>query len=199
LFILLCTSILSHGFLLTTPNLSSLKRFNIESYGAKGDGITLNTKAINLALMAAQNNGGGVVLVPSGRFVSGAFQVTGQNIYLQVDGELLATDDASQYYCLPSVTSDTGPCDYPFIALLSGDGIGILGNGSINGGANSPPGHLVEKYLPDLNFLVPSEWKLPNCTGYSCRPKLLVINNCTNGTCDTDLCLKDTRVLTILQ
>eukprot|EP01120_Amphizonella_sp_Union-15-10_P013826 TRINITY_DN6515_c0_g1_i1.p1 TRINITY_DN6515_c0_g1~~TRINITY_DN6515_c0_g1_i1.p1 ORF type:complete len:480 (-),score=72.39 TRINITY_DN6515_c0_g1_i1:76-1515(-) len=183
LFVLfLCFDLYNTFYYPTKPELSSLPTYSIIDYGAKGDGRTLNTKAINLAIAQANANGGGIVLVPTGSFLSGAFQVTGKNIYLQIEGEIIASDDASDYYCLPSVTSDTGPCDYPFIALLNGTNVGILGSGSVNGGANSPPGHLVAQYLPESNYLVPKGWNLPNCSGYSCRPKLLVIRDCLQVT-----------------
>ncbi|CAF4608259.1 unnamed protein product, partial [Rotaria magnacalcarata] len=49
------------------------------------------------------------------------------------------------------------------------------GEGLIDGGANSPPGHLVREYQPSSNMLMPKEWNLTGCTYFSCRPKLLLI------------------------
>src|SRR5688572_24920546 len=37
--------------------------FNIKNYGAKADGISLNTKSINAAIAACNKKGGGVVVV----------------------------------------------------------------------------------------------------------------------------------------
>src|SRR6201746_1488543 len=45
--------------------------FSIVRYGAKPDGITLNTKAINEAIGDCSRKGGGVVLVPQGLWVTG--------------------------------------------------------------------------------------------------------------------------------
>jgi len=87
---------------------------------------------------------------------------------------LRATDDPSQYMCLPTPTFDTGVCDFPLIATVDLEYTGIRGSGIITGGANDPPGHLVGHYDPENNFLVPSLWNLTGCTGYSCRPKLFV-------------------------
>lgn len=44
--------------------------YNVTDFGAKGDGKTNNTKAINAAIEAAAKNGGGTVFVPAGNFLS---------------------------------------------------------------------------------------------------------------------------------
>jgi hypothetical protein len=48
--------------------------YNVKSYGAKGDGITDDSAAINLALAACYNEGGGTVFFPDGTYkISGQF------------------------------------------------------------------------------------------------------------------------------
>ena len=49
--------------------------FNIADFGARNDGITLNTDAIQRAIDAAHKAGGGVVLVPRGRFLCGVIHL----------------------------------------------------------------------------------------------------------------------------
>ena len=44
--------------------------YNVVDYGAKGDGLTNNTKAINAAIEAAAKNGGGTVFFPAGEYLS---------------------------------------------------------------------------------------------------------------------------------
>jgi polygalacturonase len=46
--------------------------FNILDYGAVAGGVTLSTSAINNAINACTQAGGGTVLVPSGTFLTGA-------------------------------------------------------------------------------------------------------------------------------
>ncbi|HEX4341821.1 MAG TPA: glycosyl hydrolase family 28-related protein, partial [Verrucomicrobiae bacterium] len=43
--------------------------FNVRDYGAKGDGVTLDTAAIQKTIDTAAAAGGGTVLVPAGKFV----------------------------------------------------------------------------------------------------------------------------------
>jgi polygalacturonase len=44
--------------------------YDITGFGAKGDGKTNNTKAINAAIVAASKNGGGTIYFPAGNFLS---------------------------------------------------------------------------------------------------------------------------------
>jgi polygalacturonase len=71
---------------------------NILAHGAKPDGATLNTKAINAALVACNKKGGGVVLVPSGLWLTGPIELQSNvNLHLQRGATLLFTPDKSQY------------------------------------------------------------------------------------------------------
>ena len=45
--------------------------YDVTRYGAAGDGATLNTTAIQAAIDAAVNQGGGEVLFPPGAFITG--------------------------------------------------------------------------------------------------------------------------------
>ena len=58
--------------------------FNIKNFGAKGDGITLDTKAINDAIDAASKNGGGTVYFPAGNYLSFSIRLK-NNISLFLD------------------------------------------------------------------------------------------------------------------
>ncbi|MEO6521707.1 MAG: glycoside hydrolase family 28 protein [Mucilaginibacter sp.] len=72
--------------------------FNIVKYGAVADGITLNTKAINSAIVACSAKGGGVVLIPQGLWMTGPI-VLKSNVNLHVSRAAMVqfTDDKSQY------------------------------------------------------------------------------------------------------
>ena len=64
--VIVCLLLASPVITMAKPSL-----FNILDYKAKGDGITLNTKSIQAAIDACSKSGGGTVLFPAGRYVSG--------------------------------------------------------------------------------------------------------------------------------
>src|SRR5579863_251826 len=72
--------------------------FDIRTYGAKGDGATLDTAAINKAIDAAHANGGGTVIVPAGMWLSGSIHLQSNiTLYLGEGATILATSDAAAY------------------------------------------------------------------------------------------------------
>jgi len=72
--------------------------FNIVKYGAINDGITLNTKAINDAIIACNKKGGGVVVVPKGLWITGPIELKSNvNLHLQKNSILQFTRDFDQY------------------------------------------------------------------------------------------------------
>jgi len=97
---------------------------NIQDYGAKGDGTTDNTKAIQSALNACVN--GGTVIIPTGTFLTYSLLVSGVTSYtIQVMGTLKAG------------TMDNWPvnglnCE-DFFTITKGNGVTITGNGVFDG------------------------------------------------------------------
>ena len=75
--------------------------FDITNYGATPDGVTLNTSAIAKAIDACANAGGGRVLVPPGRFLTGA-------IHLKSNVELHLSEGSTLLF-------DTNPANYPIV------------------------------------------------------------------------------------
>lgn len=72
--------------------------FNIIKYGAKADGVTLNTKSINDAIIACNKKGGGVVVIPPGIWVTGPVELKSNvNLHLQRNSLLIFTSDLDQY------------------------------------------------------------------------------------------------------
>lgn len=73
LLILMCISLNGLAQHLPVIRNVSFKKdtFNILSYKARPDGITLNTRAINDAITACSQGGGGTVLVPKGFWLTG--------------------------------------------------------------------------------------------------------------------------------
>jgi polygalacturonase len=72
--------------------------FYITRYGAKPDGITLNTASINAAIMDCSKKGGGVVVIPAGFWLTGPVELRSNvNLHLQKNALLQFTDDFDQY------------------------------------------------------------------------------------------------------
>ncbi len=72
--------------------------FNIIRYGAKADGITLNTKSINDAIDACNKKGGGVVVIPAGLWMTGPVVLKSNvNLHLQKGSLLQFTSDFNEY------------------------------------------------------------------------------------------------------
>ena len=126
----------------------SFKTCNILEYGAVGDGKTLDTNAIKLAISAcdSENNGDGrnTILIPASKtFLSGPFNLTSNSIFT-VNGVLKATTDISQWSLMaplpsyPSPVENTGNMTNryaPFIGLYQAANVTINGTqgGAIDG------------------------------------------------------------------
>lgn len=104
------------------------KNVDIIDFGVVGDGVTLNTEALQRAIDACAESGGGEVLVPPGKYVTGT-------IYLRSHVELRLSRGAT------ILGSTDNPKDYPVRALIYAEGIedaGISGSGIIDGQARHP-------------------------------------------------------------
>lgn len=75
--------------------------FDIKKFGAVADGTTLNTTMIAKAIDACASSGGGRVLVPAGKFLTGA-------IHLKSNVELHVAEGATLCF-------DTNPASYPIV------------------------------------------------------------------------------------
>ncbi|SMD17688.1 Glycosyl hydrolases family 28 [Pedobacter nyackensis] len=71
---------------------------NVLKYGAKNDGLTLNTKSINQAITDCNQRGGGVVVIPEGLWLTGPIELKSNvNLHLQKNSLLQFTKDFNQY------------------------------------------------------------------------------------------------------
>jgi hypothetical protein len=100
--------------------------FNVTNYGAVGDGVTVNTAAIQNTVNAALSAGGGTVEVPVGTFLSGPFSL-GSSLRFQLDAG--ATLLLLPYQNYPGGTNN--PPD--FITDSSFHDLELCGPGIING------------------------------------------------------------------
>ncbi|GAB3637033.1 glycoside hydrolase family 28 protein [Hymenobacter arcticus] len=68
--------------------------YNIRTYGAVGDGRALDSGAINKAIEAAAQAGGGQVYLPAGNYLSGSIRLKSNiSLYLEQGATIIATAD----------------------------------------------------------------------------------------------------------
>ncbi|OCX52283.1 glycoside hydrolase family 28 [Mucilaginibacter sp. PPCGB 2223] len=85
-------------FVLATTSFAQTTTYPITRYGAVGDGKTDNTKAIQKAVNTASESGGGTVLVPLGKFVTGVIELKSNiELHFEKGAALLATVNRSDY------------------------------------------------------------------------------------------------------
>lgn len=73
--------------------------YNIRDFGAKGDGVTLDTVAVQAAIDACTREQGGKVMVPAGDFLIGPVELKSNvTLYIAAGGRLLGTTDPKQYH-----------------------------------------------------------------------------------------------------
>ena len=110
--------------------------FDIVRYGAKSDRVADNTTAIRAAIDACAAAGGGRVVVPAGRFLTGPVHLKSRvNLHVARGATLAFSQDPKHY--LPAVFTrfeGTELMNYsPFIYALDQQDIAITGEGTLDG------------------------------------------------------------------
>lgn len=110
------------------------KQYVLTAYGILDDG-KLYTKEIQALIDLAAKEGGGVIVVPSGTYLTGAlFFKQGVHLYVAQGGMLKGSDDCSDYpICETRIEGES--CLY-FSALINADGLDgfvMCGPGTIDG------------------------------------------------------------------
>jgi len=147
------------------------KTLDVTQFGAKGDGTTINTKAIQQAIDACPANG--TVFIPQGTFVSGAiFLKSHMTLLIAKGGVLKGSIDEADY--LPYINNRFEGWELKTYASLVNAGVmnnkggytvedlAIKGEGTISGG-NTP---LAKKMIAK--------------DGLRCRGRLICLLNCHN-------------------
>jgi len=133
---------------------------SIRKYGAVADGNTLNTKSINATIDALSKKGGGVVLVPSGLWLTGPIILKNNiNLYLAGGATLLFTADKNEYPLveanwegLPQMRNQSP------VSATNASNIAITGKGIIDGNGDVWRAVKIDK-------LTESQWKKKLASG----------------------------------
>jgi len=103
--------------------------------GVVGDGITLNTVALQRAIDSCSAQGGGTLAFPAGRYLTGTIQLK-DNVNLDLDARavLLGSPNAADYRNLdPFMSGDGAPLGDALIVAVGAHHVGITGTGTIDG------------------------------------------------------------------
>jgi polygalacturonase len=150
------------------------QKYVITEYGVKNDSTIIQTEAIQKVIDQAASNGGGVIVIPRGTYLSGSlFFKQGTHLYIEEGGTLKGSDRIANFKVMETrIEGQT--CKY-FAALVNADGIDgfvIAGKGTINGDGR----HYWEE------FWIRRQWNR-ECTNKDAqRPRLTYISNCKNVT-----------------
>jgi len=117
------------------------RTYNVREFGAKGDGTTLDTAAVQAAIDACHKDQGGTVLVPAGVFVIGTVEMKSNvTLHIAAQGKLLGSGDGKQYHATETIPTRDGPGEWTMgdgnvglIVAANADNITIEGAGTIDG------------------------------------------------------------------
>ncbi len=114
------------------------KTFNIKNYGAVADAKTLNTQAFAAAIADCNKNGGGVVLVNEGIWLTAPIELKSNvNLHLDKGAVIQFTTDHSQYPIIKAGGTSTSYTPASPIYSYDAENIAITGDGIIDGAGDS--------------------------------------------------------------
>jgi len=107
---------------------------DVRDHGAVGDGVHLDTAALNAAVAACARDGGGTVHVSAGRYLTGTI-VLRSHVTLNLDAgaTLLGSEDPADYPSTPGVWDEGTEMMAPLIYAADAENIAITGRGTIDG------------------------------------------------------------------
>ena len=113
--------------------------FDVTTHGAKGDGTTDCTDAFRQAVVACSSAGGGRVVVPAGRFLTGPIHLRSNvNLHVTAGATIAFHQDPARY--LPAVFTRWEGVELmgysPLIYAFEQENIAVTGEGTLDGGGD---------------------------------------------------------------
>jgi hypothetical protein len=122
------------------PNRNTLgaRIYNIRDFGARGDGKTLDTAAVQAAIDACTRDQGGTVLVPAGDFVIGPVELKSHvTLHLAAKGKLLGSPRGKDYHAVDAIPlegdSTLADGNWSLVYAVKAENITVEGPGTIDG------------------------------------------------------------------
>jgi len=143
--------------------------YNVRDFGAVGDGKQLDSPAIDKAINAAAEAGGGTVILPAGTYLSGSIHLK-SNIHMLIDAgatilgapqSLNAYDETEPF---PGIAYQDGGHTYFHNSLIWGENLTnvfISGHGMINGGGLLRDPAILDEMCGYRHFPVPNAKTYP--------------------------------------
>ncbi len=157
--------------------------YNVRDFGARGDGKTLDTAAVQAAIDACARDQGGTVLVPAGTFVIGTTELKSNvTLHLAASAILLGSGDGRDYHAVDAIPlrgdSTLGDGNWALLFAVNATNITVEGPGTIDG-----QGERFNSYGKPAGTLPPSG------IGGAKRPYHLLFHRCA------DLVVRDLKLL----
>jgi polygalacturonase len=111
-----------------------MPELNATAFGARGDGLTLNTRALQAAIDAAARQGA-VLRLPAGTYLTGAlFLKSGMTLHLDGGATLLGSRELADYPLLPTRVAGV-EMRWPaaLVNVYGEQDVGLVGEGCIDG------------------------------------------------------------------
>jgi polygalacturonase len=149
----------------SASSLHAAKNCNPRDFGAKGDGKTKDTVALQSAIDACAAQGGGTVRLTAGTYVSAPLVLKSNvTLRLEEDAKILGSPDHGDF---PPVTMFHLPDLQPLISATGASNIAIEGQGTIDGNG--------ESWWEEVRAV-----KDKGVLGNHPRPKLIIFDHCKN-------------------
>ncbi len=151
---------------------ASAKDYRVDDFGAVPDGVTLNTRIIQYAVDKIHEEGGGRLIFPLGRYVSGTIHLRSNvTLHLEDGAILLGSTNPYDYDRMPGLNT-------AFLLAKDQENIGITGQGVIDCRGRQVAYNLVEQIHKGL---VKDDLRLDRPVE-GARPMIIYFRSCRNVT-----------------
>lgn len=150
---------------------------NVKKFGAKADGVTLDTNAIQACLLACPK--GGRVYFPRGTYYTGPIFLTSDiTIEFHKEAKLLGDIDRNHYPILPGMTYNNAETDFYNLGSWEGNPLDCFA--SIITGINVSNVKIIGQGVIDGNAQNSDWWIDVRTRRIAWRPRGVFLNNCRN-------------------